>query len=119
MQTSMRPTGPAPERGAAFPDRPDPGSRRTDLSDALTVELHTKAERRRIQRCAQESAASVLVADDALARLTLSLRHCPGINFRTRSLIAERVRTAMVAHHAALLRVTEIEALALRMGVQE
>lgn len=97
---------------------PPPAPRaRIDPADLVAVELHTRTERRRIQCSAQESASAILAADESLAQMTLYLRHCPGIDVATRSLIAEHVRTAMVAHHAALLRVTEIESIARRMGV--
>lgn len=108
----------AATRGQTIPPPPRTPQTWADIADGLAIELHTKAERKRVQRLAAESAQAVLIADEALARMTLALRFCPGIGFHARSLIAERVRTAMVAHHAALLRVTEIEALAARMGVQ-
>lgn len=118
MRSCMPASCPAAARGRTLspPTNGSPGARIAP-ADLLTVELITRADRRRLQRSAAESASAVLLADDALARMTLHLRHCPRIDVLTRSLIAEHVRTAMIAHHAALLRVTEIEAISSRMGV--
>ncbi len=86
-------------------------------ADLVAMELHTRADRRRIHRSAQGAAVSIVAADLALVRAARVLRYSR-IDPLSQERIAAGIRTALRAHYAALLQAGEIEAISRRMGVE-
>ncbi len=94
---------------ASLPIQIEPG-------DVLAVELHTRADRRRIHRSARATAASILESDRALSRMTGIIRGTKLEPWRQKRISTE-IRTALRAHQAALLQAAEIESISRRMEV--
>ena len=108
---------PSPAAIRGVPHHPIPPAR-IQPADLLAVEVISRADLKRIQRAAAEAAGATLMADSALTDLVRELPRGPVIDLWTRGLLADSLRAAMLAHHAALLRVLEIERISRRLEVE-
>lgn len=84
-------------------------------ADMLAVEVHTRADRRRIQRSARATMAAMLLANHALDRIS-RLISSSRLDPWSRSLIAEEMRAVACAQQAALLQAAETDGRAGRLG---
>jgi len=98
------------------PHAPDSDRFQITPEDLAVVELITRADRKRLQRAVSEAMGSTLLADSVLCELAQKLRGCRVMDLTTRGLIADHLRTAMLAHHGALLRILEAEELSKQIG---